>query len=173
MNALKNPLVSIITPFFNGELYLNETIESVIDQKYEDWELILVDDGSRDGSLDIAKSYSEKFPGKIFYFHHENNVNKGASASRNLGLAKAKGELLAFLDSDDLWLPEKLASQINLLRKHPNANVICEATKYWNSWSDPQKRDLRIKVGVPEDKLYSPPSLASELYPLGKGPRIL
>ena len=170
MNEIFNPLVSIITPFFNGELYLHETIESVIQQNYTNWELILIDDGSSDNSTTVAKFYSQKFAGKIFYIQHDHHENKGASASRNLGISKARGELVAFLDSDDFWLPEKLQTQVALLQEHPQATVSCEATKYWNSWSDPQKKDVKVKVGVEEDKLYHPPVLASKLYPLGRGP---
>lgn len=170
MNEIFNPLVSIITPFFNGELYLRETIESVLHQKYTNWELILIDDGSSDSSTMVARSYSKKFAGKIFYIQHDNHENRGASASRNLGISKATGELVAFIDSDDLWLPEKLQLQVALLQKNPQATVICEATKYWNSWSDPKKKDIQVKVGVEEDKLYDFPALASQLYPLGSGP---
>ena len=94
-----NPLVSVITPVFNVESFLRETIASVLNQQYTNWELILIDDGSTDGSAEIAKSYSSKFPGKIFYYEHEDHVNRGASPSRNLGLAKVKGELISFLDS--------------------------------------------------------------------------
>jgi glycosyltransferase involved in cell wall biosynthesis len=170
MNEIFSPLVSIITPFFNGERYLLETIESVIQQKYTNWELILIDDGSSDNSTRVAQSYSQKFAGKIFYIQHDNHENKGASASRNLGISKSRGELLAFLDSDDVWLPEKLQRQVDLLKENPQATVVCEATKYWNSWSDPQKKDIQVKVGVEEDKLYYPTALASKLYPLGSGP---
>lgn len=169
MHKPYSPLISIITPFFNVELYLRDTIESVIRQRYTHWELILVDDGSSDNSVAIAKSYAQNFPGKIFYVQHNNHENKGASASRNLGVMKARGELVAFLDSDDLWLPEKLEEQVKILETNPEATVVCEATKYWNSWADPDKKDVRVKVGIEEDKLYQSRELVSQLYPLGSG----
>ena len=165
-----NPLVSVITPVFNVKAFLVETIESVLSQQYNNWELILIDDGSTDGSAQIAKSYSGKFPGKIFYFEHENHVNKGASPSRNLGLSDAKGEVIAFLDSDDYWSPEKLQKQVELLNQNPEASVLCEATNYWSSWADPQKKDVVIQVLEEADRLYYAPQLVPLVYPLGRGP---
>lgn len=170
MHSPNHPLISIVTPFFNGRAYLRETIESVVQQSYTNWELLLIDDGSSDNGEEIAKSYSGNFPGKIFYFEHDGHANKGASASRNLGIAQSRGELVAFLDSDDLWLPEKLEKQVALFLSNPEADVICEATKYWSSWANAKQKDVVVKVGVPEDKLYSAPALAAELYPLGSGP---
>src|SRR5215204_2441723 len=165
-----NPLVSVITPVFNVEAFLAETIESVLSQQYINWELILVDDGSTDSSVQIARSYASKFPEKIFYFEHENHINKGASPSRNLGLANAKGSVIAFLDSDDIWLPQKLQKQIELLRQNPEASVLCEATNYWRSWADPKKKDVVTQVLKDVDKLYYAPQLVSLVYPLGNGP---
>src|SRR5215207_8996520 len=131
MSELYNPLVSIITPFYNVEAYLAETIESVIHQDYVNWELILIDDGSSDASTAIAKSYADKFPSKIFYLEHSNHSNRGAAASRNEGISMAKGELISFLDSDDCLLPNKLQEQVALFKQMPEASVICESTKYW------------------------------------------
>jgi glycosyltransferase involved in cell wall biosynthesis len=169
MHEPHNPLVSVITPFFNGEVYLTETIESVIRQEHTNWELILIDDGSSDSSTTIAKMYADKYPGNIFYLEHEKHINKGPSASRNLGIAKSRGELLAFLDSDDYWLPEKLKKQVAIFRQYPDATALCEATKFWNTWSDPQKIDMVIQVAKEVDKLYYAPTLTSLVYPLGKG----
>lgn len=165
-----HPLVSVITPVFNVKAFLVETIESVISQLYTNWELILIDDGSTDGSTEIAKDYSRKYLGKILYFEHEYHVNRGASPSRNLGLANAGGQLLAFLDSDDYWLPEKLQKQVALLYENPEASVLCEATKYWSSWVDSEKKDVVIQVLEKPDKLYYAPQLVPLVYPLGSGP---
>jgi glycosyltransferase involved in cell wall biosynthesis len=170
MHETYTPLVSVITPFYNGEAYLTDTIESVIRQEYTNWELILIDDGSLDSSTEIAKSYSAKFPNKILYLEHKNHRNRGPSASRNLGLAQSRGELLAFLDSDDVWLPGKLEQQVKVLQNNPQASVVCEASKYWNSWSDSQKKDIIVQVTGEVDKLYHAPELISLLYPLGHGP---
>ncbi len=98
------PLVSIITPAYNGERFLRRTIESVLAQRYDNWEQIIVDDGSTDSTAAIAQQYAAADP-RIRYFYQP---NQRQAAARNRGLAEARGELVAFLDQDDLWLPEKL-----------------------------------------------------------------
>jgi len=97
-------LISIITPTFNRAHLLAETIESVLAQTYPAWELIVIDDGSTDKTTEVVKQYADK-DSRIQYFFQE---NKGASAARNVGIRKAKGKYLAFLDSDDLYFPDSL-----------------------------------------------------------------
>ena len=163
------PLVSIIIPFLNAELFLKDTIESVVAQEYKAWEIILIDDGSTDRSTGIAKDFVNKYPGKIFYMEHEGHANKAAAASRNLGLSRARGELVAFLDADDIWLPNKLKDQVAIFEKYPEAKLVCEASKYWYSWQNADTKDVVTPVGVPSEKIYYPPTLVTKLYPLGKG----
>mgnify|MGYP003576729861 CR=1 FL=1 len=165
----EEPLVSVIIPFFNAAQFINATIESVITQSYINWEIILIDDASTDESYQIAEAFVQKFPDKIFLFTHPQNQNKGAAASRNLGFAKSSGDLITFLDSDDLWLPQKLKTQVDLMHSNSEIDVLCEATKYWNSWFDPDAKDYIIPIGAPSEKLYYPPTLAAKLYPLGNG----
>jgi glycosyltransferase involved in cell wall biosynthesis len=168
---LKNaegPLVSVVLCFFNERLFMEEAIQSVLMQSYHNWELLLVDDGSTDESTDIARRYATNFPEKIFYIEHVYHQNKGLSASRNAGIKKARGTYVAFLDADDVWLPEKLRYQIDLFLKHPNITVAMEASLYWNSWRDPRKEDVLIPVGAAEG-VYKAPQLMLGLYPLGKG----
>lgn len=100
-------LVSIIMPNYNGAKYLQETINSVLTQTYTNWELLFVDDCSTDNSLDIVRSYQDSRI-KIL----QNDKNSGAAVSRNYALREAKGKWIAFLDSDDLWMSEKLKKQI-------------------------------------------------------------
>lgn len=100
-------LVSIIMPNYNGAKYLPETINSVLAQTYTNWELLFVDDCSTDNSLEIIRSYKDSRI-KIL----QNDKNSGAAVSRNYALREAKGKWIAFLDSDDLWVPEKLEKQI-------------------------------------------------------------
>ena len=88
----RDPRVSIITPFLNAGRFIQESIESVLSQTYDQWELLLVDDGSTDNSMSIAMRYATAHPGKIRYFAHEGRLNQGASASRNLGARDANGE---------------------------------------------------------------------------------
>src|SRR6476646_9148242 len=85
------PLVSVIVPFWNARPFIGEAIDSVLAQTLEPGELLLVDDGSSDGSTDIAKGYADRFPERIRYVEHESHQNRGVAASRNLGVRHAKG----------------------------------------------------------------------------------
>jgi len=100
----KTPLVSVVIPFLNGEQFLREAIESVFAQTYSHWELLLVDDGSSDASTQIAMRYAQQNGEKVRYLDHDGHLNRGVCASRNLGIRQARGELIALLDVDDVWL---------------------------------------------------------------------
>ena len=108
---LNNPKISVIIPVYNGEIFLEDTIKSVLNQNYDNWECIVVDDGSIDGSAAIAKKHEQ-----IIYLHRE---HKNVAAARNLGIQKASGEYLAFLDADDIWDTHKLETQINYMEESP------------------------------------------------------
>jgi glycosyltransferase involved in cell wall biosynthesis len=164
-----SPLVSVITPFLNGGDWLQQAVDSVIAQTYTNWQHILIDDGSGAEVTAIAKDYAARYPDKIICTEHPAHVNRGVTASRNQGINQATGELVAFLDSDDCWLPDKLQKQIDIYRQYPQAGMICEASKYWFSWEKESATDIDIQVGAEQDKLYQPPSLIYTLYPLGKG----
>lgn len=166
---MEQPLVSVITGFFNVERFLQEAIDGVLQQEYSNWELFLVDDGSSDGSTQIAKQNAARHPGKIFYLEHEGHANKGVCASRNLALQHAKGELIAILDSDDVWQPGKLKQQVALFATLPEAAMICQASEYWFTWADPQRPNVVVPVGAPQDRLYQPGELNLILYPLAQG----
>jgi glycosyltransferase involved in cell wall biosynthesis len=125
------PTVSVVIIFLNAEKFLREAIESVLAQTFSDWELFLVDDGSSDGSTEIARSYARQHPGKVIYLEHEGHANKGMTASRNLGIAHARGECVAPLDADDVWFPEKLETQVRILREHPDATMVAAPATYW------------------------------------------
>jgi glycosyltransferase involved in cell wall biosynthesis len=169
MSNASTPLISVVTAFYNEEKFLEETILSVVNQSYLNWEMLLVDDGSPDGSPDIAKQYAEKYPGKVRYLHHENRANKGVCKSRNLGIANAKGDFVAYLDADDVWLPEKLSRQLEIFHNFPDTTVLLEASSYWYSWESPERHDVVIEVGAEQNKVYYPPQLIFTLYPLGNG----
>jgi len=109
---INTPLVSVIMPAYNVSGYIKEAINSVIAQTYADWELIIVDDGSTDNTSDLVEEYLLK-DSRIQYFYQENGKQGKA---RNLAISKSKGEYLAFLDADDLWLPEKLEIQIKEIK---------------------------------------------------------
>lgn len=111
----ENPLVSIIMPSYNAERYIAESIESVIAQTYPNWELIITDDRSSDKTVEIALSYSQKEP-RIDFKVAENHT--GIAGTRNQCIARAKGRYIAFLDNDDLWMPEKLEKQVKFMQEH-------------------------------------------------------
>jgi len=108
-------LVSIITPMFNSEPYISEAINSVINQTYTNWELLLIDDGSTDKTLEIIEPLLALHPNIVLI---KNNMNYGAAISRNKGIEAAKGHYIAFLDGDDLWKPEKLEKQLAFINKN-------------------------------------------------------
>src|SRR5215212_3401935 len=129
------PLVSAIVAFSDAERFIEEAIESVFAQTYDNWELLLVDDGSTDGSTRIALGYAERYPSKVRYLEHPGHQNRGTGASRNLGIEHAKGEYVAFLDADDVWLEHKLGQQVAVLNSHPEAGMLYGATHYWYTWT--------------------------------------
>jgi glycosyltransferase involved in cell wall biosynthesis len=162
------PTVSVVLIFFNDERFLEEAIRSVLDQSYTDWELLLVDDGSDDTSTEIGRRYASRQPDRIHYLEHPGHANRGPSAARNLGVRTARGAYVAFLDSDDVWLPEKLETQVGLLDAHPEAGLLVGASLYWWSWGGPaaQREDRVVHVGAAGDQVHHPPDLLHRLYPL-------
>jgi len=137
-------LVSIIMPAYNCAKYIGETIESVLEQTYDNWELVIVDDNSSDNTEDVIKEYI-KSNKKIVYY--KLTVNSGAAAARNKAMELASGTYYAFLDSDDIWFPEKLEQQISFM-KRSNAYFSCTAyTKI-----DEEGNSLE-RIIVPADKI--------------------
>lgn len=162
-------LVSVILPFLNGSHWLVEAVESVISQTFLNWELIIVDDGSEEEHSRIAIDYSIRYPEKIIYTYHAEHVNRGVTISRNHGVRLAQGKYIAFLDSDDCWLPKKLESQLALFHQYPDAGMVCEASIFWYSWGKSLNEDVIVPVGTAGERLYDPPTLVYNLYPLGIG----
>jgi glycosyltransferase involved in cell wall biosynthesis len=129
------PLVSAIIIVLDGRRFLGEAIESVLAQRYPEWELLLVDDGSTDGASDVARAYAAAHPERIRYLEHAGHRNRGMSASRNLGLREARGAFVAFLDGDDVWLPSKLEAQVALMTARPEAQMTFGPTRLWYGWT--------------------------------------
>lgn len=117
---MSEPLVSIVIPCFNTEKYVGEAIESALGQTYANKEVIVVDDGSTDGSLEVIRSFGE-------WVRWLTGTNGGAAAARNKGVAAARGEVLQFLDADDLLYPNKLERQVPLAVSHRPGMVFCDA----------------------------------------------
>ncbi len=163
------PLVSVIIPFLNDSEWLIEALQSVINQNYPCWEAIVIDDGSEPQHSNIAKDFCSRYPAKIKYINHDNHINRGVTISRNLGVANSSGTYLAFLDADDKWFCDKLKNQIDLFKKFPAAQMICEASQFWYTWNNATADDIIKPIGVAPDTLYPPRSLTKNLYPLGEG----
>jgi glycosyltransferase involved in cell wall biosynthesis len=155
--------VSIVTPVLNAAPFLVEAVESVLAQTCTAWELLLVDDGSTDASPAIAQHYADAHPDRIRCLAHDGRANRGASASRNLAIGVARGEYLAFLDADDVYLPGKLADQVPLLDAHPEAGMLYAATEYWYGWTgraEDRARDVVWRrFGVAPNATIEPPRL--------------
>jgi glycosyltransferase involved in cell wall biosynthesis len=158
MAALPAPAVTAITIFLNEEKFLVEAVESVLAQSSQDWELLLVDDGSSDGSTEIARFYAERHPDRIRWLEHPGHANRGMSASRNLGVNQARGRYVGFLDADDVWLPGKLAEQCAILDAHQDCGMIYGRTLIWRSWNG-SGQDFTYTLGVESDTVYRPPRL--------------
>jgi glycosyltransferase involved in cell wall biosynthesis len=164
----KPPRVSAIIIFLNGERFIAEAIESVRAQTFTDWELILVDDGTTDGATAIAQRYAAEHPGRIRYVEHPGHENRGMSASRNAGLRAARGEFVAFLDADDIWLPRRLAVHVAALDAHPEVSMTMAPTLLWSSWDDGaaqrksrwMRSDYATELGLPVGKVLEPPIVA-------------
>lgn len=135
-------LVSIITPVYHAERFIEQTILSVQAQAYQDWEMILVDDCSNDRSGEIIKSFAVE-DARIRYYRLE--MNSGAAVARNTAIGFAKGEYLAFLDSDDLWLPEKLSQQLAFMKEKK-----CAFSFTRINFIDADNKIVKSKVPIPE-----------------------
>jgi glycosyltransferase involved in cell wall biosynthesis len=120
----ENPKVSVFMATFNHARFLRECLDSILNQTYQDFEIVIVNDGSTDGSHELLLDYQKRYSDKVFYYWHPGYVNKGVSASCNLAISKARGEYLAWIGSDDVWYPNKLESQIQLLQNHPQLGLV-------------------------------------------------
>jgi len=132
-------LVSIITASYNYENYISETIESVLNQTYSNWELIIVDDGSTDNSVELIKKYCSKDK-RIKLYQHPEAKNKGLAETLKLGISKSNGEWIAFLESDDMWTKDYLESKNSVIKEYPMVNFIynginlfCDNAEYMSS----------------------------------------
>jgi glycosyltransferase involved in cell wall biosynthesis len=159
------PQVSIVCIFRDMHAFIGEAIDSVLAQDFAGFELLLVDDGSSDGSTHIALDFARRFPGKIRYLEHEGHANRGMSASRNLGIAHSSGKYVAFIDADDRWRPGKLSGQVAILEGEAEAAMLCGRVNYWASWRG--GRDRLVFTGTVRDGLSQPPATLLRLYPLG------
>jgi glycosyltransferase involved in cell wall biosynthesis len=152
-------LVSAITIVRDGERFLEDAIKSVLGQSHGNLELVVVDDGSTDRSAEIAERFVCQEPDRIRLVRHAGGGSRGMSAARMLGVKTSRGALIGFLDADDVWLPDKIAEQVEILESHPDAGMVYGRTQMWHSWNPKAVRaDFFHGLGVEPDQLY--PALA-------------
>ena len=161
--SLSEPLVSVIMIFLNARKYMAEAIESVLKQTLSSWELLLVDDGSSDGSREIAFSYAVRDPQRVRVIEHPGRSNRGTGPSRNLGMHHARGRYLAFLDADDVYEPQRLERAVQLLEEDSALGVVINRERYWREWA-PERRGIGGLARKP-DQVIGPASHYDEVIP--------
>ncbi len=140
----KVPFFTVVIPLYNKEMYVKKTLETVLDQTFTNYEIVLVDDGSKDNSCNIVKSINDP---RIRLISQENG---GPSKARNRAIRESRGQYIAFLDADDIWLPEKLEKQHELHSKNPEIAWSCCAFDYIGGYS---KQNAVFQSGVIEDAI--------------------
>ncbi|MBR0797137.1 glycosyltransferase [Bradyrhizobium jicamae] len=160
------PTVSVITPFLNAEAYLGDAIASVRSQTFQEWELLLIDDGSTDRSLAIAQAAAAQ-DNRVRLIDHAAQSNRGAAAARNAGIAAANGEFVAFLDADDLFDATKLTEDVALIRANPTAMMLYGPTRWW--YPGEEQRDWVEDMSAQAGTLHRPPKLLKDVLLLQKG----
>ena len=150
------PKVSIITPAFNAVSFLEETVRSVQNQTFNDWEMIIVDDCSKDETYVLAKMLAEK-DGRIRVL--QNEVNSGVATTRNKALDVAIGEYIAFLDSDDLWLPQKLEKQVEFMDTGRYAFTYTNYRKFNTDTGEWAKKVIRAPATMTAKRIYGDTSI--------------
>jgi len=149
MNSSDNthqPLVSVVIPCYNRENFVADAIESVLKQTYQNFEVILVDDGSADHTENVIQRYLSD-PRIRFYKH---DVNRGIAAARNTGIKNAKGEFIALLDSDDMWLPKKIETQVEILSQDTigELGVVWTDAYYTDQLGNKRTSDAKIPADL-------------------------
>lgn len=152
-------LVSVVMIFRDAQTFMDEAIRSVLAQTYAAVELLLCDDGSHDASTALAQSWAQRYPEQVRYLEHEGHAHRGMSATRNLGTAAAQGDLIAFLDADDVWQPTHLAGQVSALEAHPQATMVCGRALDWRSWDGADRHDVWSSIPWPSGTVVAPPDM--------------
>ncbi len=164
---LARTLVSVVMIFRDAERWFDEAIDSVLAQSHPALELLLCDDGSSDTSSATARRRAAEQPDRVRYLEHPGHGHRGMSATRNLGIEAARGEVVAFLDADDVWDPAHLAHEVALLAGHPDAAFVCGRALNWYSWSDPDAEDRWSPLAWPPGTLVPPPRMLSAVLRRG------
>lgn len=143
----EEPLISIVMPAYNAEETIRQAIQSVIDQTYRNWELLVIDDCSKDHTLEKVRQIVA-LDERIHLF--KNPQNSGVSATRNLGISESKGSWIAFLDSDDIWREDKLQKQTQVVRENPEVDLVFTGSSFISA----QGSDISYELKVPSRISY-------------------
>lgn len=146
---MKSSLVSIIMPAYNAEKFIAESIASVQQQTHENWELLIIDDASKDGTRELIKRL-QKQDGRIKI--HELPTNQGAGFARNIGIKASKGDFISFLDADDLWKPQKLEKQLQFMRQQ-KVQVCYSSYDLIDEAGNPLNKTVKALQKLPFQKL--------------------
>ena len=146
-----DPLISVVMPAYNCAKTLAASVESVLAQTFEDWELLIIDDCSADDTLALMRQLKIQDPGRIRLFR--NKTNRGVGLTRMRGVNAARGRWIAFLDSDDLWTPDKLEKQIRLADEKPEAKLLFTGSAFINAEGDPIDYTLEVPVTINRSEL--------------------
>ncbi len=150
------PAVSIIMPVLDMATFVNASINSVLRQTIDEWELVVVDDGSTDGTSQIIDEYAARDP-RVRLLAHPDAVNRGTAASRNLGLREARGSVVGFLDGDDLYEPDALASILRILQQNSDISAVYGATRWF--YMEAGRPAHLEHLSVSTERTYPPPQL--------------
>ena len=154
------PFLSVIIPLYNKESYIKNTLRSVLEQNFTDFEIIIVNDGSTDNSLEIVSSFKDE---RIQVIHQPNS---GASSSRNKAIQSAKTEYIAFLDADDFWFPNHLEELVQLIQDFPNCGMYC--SRYQTIISKNQLYSQKAKPRFNNHKMISCYKLTDDVCQLSR-----
>jgi glycosyltransferase involved in cell wall biosynthesis len=163
---MSRPLVSVVIPYLDPDLdHLREAVGSVVAQDYRPLELILVNDGSHPSTVAYARSLAEDTEIPARCLEHPGAVNRGSSATRNLGASVAGGEFLAFLDADDTWAPGKVTEQVAIMQRDPGLALVFGPSLYWYSWSASARglhEDHTPQRGIEPARVIQPPKFVAD-----------
>ena len=140
-----SPKISVCIPSYNQERFLPKTLDSALGQSFRDFEILIVDDGSTDNSLEIDRHYAARHPELIKVFTHPDRANHGISVSTNLALQNARGDFIVILDSDDLWFSDTLERRLRLIESRPNIGLVCSHHDLIN-----EKGDVICRMAAPD-----------------------
>lgn len=158
--------VSVVVPFRDAGRYLSEAIASVQSQGWSDWEMLLVDDGSTDGSADIAAAAAVGDP-RLRLLRRPSDAGPSAAAARNLGIREARGDFVAFLDADDVFQPDNLESRLRGFEAHPQVMVVYGPTRWWHPGAE--RRDWTEGMRREAGRVHRPPELLNRVVLLQLG----